>query len=341
MQPAFSPTRRPQVWRRHQYLTILVVLTVITLYFQFGSHLPVPGAFGKVNLASGQTNFNQWLLLSGVTTSFYLVFGVGGRFAFSMAAFYGLGAFVSHWATRTSKHNFLFGTAAAVGIAAVIALGFAVLVRRAHHFYFAVATLGLSEVLLLLFQRVTRLTGKSSAEISGSKKIDLFGWAATTRYRHFWVIIVALGLILVIVAMVERSAFASRAIAARDNPVVSETLAIDSTRPGIVLFVLGSSLAAMTGSLFVHTRSVGTPETFGLKLGIGIFVALILGGLHSMWGGLIGAWFYTFIPLYLESLERWTQVIWGAVLVVVMIAMPEGLVGAFRWVRRRGRPRAT
>lgn len=339
MQPGSERSLRPQVWRQRQYLTIFVVLALIAVYFQFGAHLPVPGAFGKVDLASGQTHFNEWLLLSAVTTSFYLVFGIGGRFAFSMAAFYGLGAYVSHWVTRTSRHNFLIGTAVAVCIAAVIALGFAVLVRRAHHFYFAVATLGLAEVFLLLFQRVHRLTGKSSAEISGSKKIDILGWAATTRYRHFWVIVVALGLVLLIAALIERSAFATRAIASRDNPVVSETLAIDSTRPGIVLFVLGSSLAAMVGSLFVHTRSVGTPETFGLKLGIGIFVALILGGLHSMWGGVIGAWFYTFVPLYLTKLERWTQVIWGLVLVVVMIAMPEGLVGAFRWVRGRLRRR--
>lgn len=333
MRPGSS--HRPPVWRQHHYLAIVAVLAVIALYFQFGGHLPVPGMFGKVDRASGQTHFNEWLLLGGVTTSFYLVFGIGGRFAFSMAAFYGLGAYVSHWATRTSRHNFLVGTATAVVIAAVISLAFAVLVRRAHHFYFAVATLGLSEVFLLLFQRLTRLTGKSSAEISGSKKIDLFGWAATTRYRHFWVILAALGLVLLVVALVERSSLASRAIAARDNPTVSETLGIDSARPGIVLFVLGSSLAALTGSLFVHTRSVGTPDTFGLKLGIGIFVALILGGLHSMWGGLIGAWFYTFIPLYLTSLEQWTQVIWGVVLVVVMIAMPEGLVGALCWVRAR------
>ena len=183
MRPGSS--HRPPVWRQHHYLAIVAVLAVIALYFQFGGHLPVPGMFGKVDRASGQTHFNEWLLLGGVTTSFYLVFGIGGRFAFSMAAFYGLGAYVSHWATRTSRHNFLVGTATAVVIAAVISLAFAVLVRRAHHFYFAVATLGLSEVFLLLFQRVTRLTGKSSAEISGSKKIDLFGWAATTRNGHY------------------------------------------------------------------------------------------------------------------------------------------------------------
>lgn len=328
------PAHRPPSHRQHHYLAIAVVVGAMIVYFQFGAGL-IPGMFGKVDKASGQTHFNEWLLLSAVTTAFYLVFGIGGRFAFSMAAFYGLGAYVSHYATRTSRHNFIVGTVVAVLVAALIAAAFAVLVRKAHHFYFAVATLGLSEVLLLLFQRVQRLTGKSSAEISGSKKIDIFGWAATTRYRHFWVIVVALALILLVVAFVERSAFARRAIAARDNPTVAETLGIDGGRVGIVLFVVGSALAALVGSLFVHTRSVGTPDTFGLKLGIGIFVALILGGLHSMWGGIIGAWFYTYVPLYLTSLEQWTQVIWGCVLVVVMIALPEGLVGLFAWVRRR------
>ncbi len=335
MPPASDPALRPPAWRQHHYLAIGAVVGAIALYVQFGQYLHLPGLFGSIHKQSGLSAFNEWLLLAGLTTSFYLVFGLAGRFAFSMAAFYGLGAYVSHWATRTSRHNFLVGTLAAMVIAVLLATAFAVLVRKAHHFYFAVATLGLSEVLLLLFQRVRRLSGKSSAEIGNAKKIDLFGWAAHTRYRHVWVILAALALVLVVVAAVERSALARRAVATRDNPTVAETLGIDSTRPGITLFVLGSALAAMFGSLFVHTRSVGTPETFGLKLGIAVFVALILGGLHSMWGGLIGAWFYTYIPQYLTGLQQWTQVIWGAVLVLVMIVLPEGLVGVFRWLRHR------
>ena len=334
---------RPPAWRRHQYLTILLVCIGLAAYFQWGGNLHLPGPLGEVSTRSGQHRFLEWLKLGTIATTFYMIFGIGGRFAFSTAAFFGVGAYASHWATRTSGHPWPVGTAVAVVIAAVIALVFGLLVRKAHHFYFAVATLGLAQLLLLLFQRIRRLTGQSDAVLSGARKMTLFGWHVDSRYRVFFVFLGMTAVMLVIAAMIERSPLARRAAAARDNERVAETLGIDPVIPGLTLFVLGSSLAALAGSVFVHARATGEPNDFGLHLGIAIFVALILGGLHSLWGGLIGALFYTFVPAYLthylhksdSDLEKWIQVIWGAVLVIVMIAVPEGLVGIVQRIRNR------
>lgn len=333
--PPRTSRQPPPPWTERQYVTIAAVTALIAAYFTFGHHLPVPGVFGDVDKLSGQTVFNEWILLGAVVTGFHLVFGVAGRFAFSTAAFVGLGAFTSHYVTRTSELNWTVGLLAAVVVSSVLSLAFAMLVRKAQHFYFAVATLGLAEVLLLVFTRWTRLTGRSSAEITGVKDMDLVGFDFDSRYRHFWALLALLVVSLVIVALVTRSPLGRLAIAARDNPRVVETAGFDAARPGIVLFTVGSVLAAVAGSVFVHTRGLGTPATFGIELGIGVFVALILGGLHSMWGGLLGAWFYVYVPLYLERWEQWTQVIWGAVLIIVMVAFPEGLIGLFERAWRR------
>lgn len=335
------PVPKPPPWDGRPYLTVALVLLAIALYFTYGHHLPVPGVFGEVDKRSAQTVFNEWLLLGAVVTGFHLVFGVAGRFAFSTASFVGLGAYTSHYVTRTSELNWTAGLAAALGVSLVLGLAFAVFVRKAQHFYFAVATLGLAEVLLLVFARWERLTGRSSAEIAGAQDMDLFGFEFDTRARHFWVLLALLGISLLIVTFIARSPLGRLAIAARDNPTVVATLGFDATRPGIVLFTVGCVLSAAAGSVFVHTRGLGTPSTFGLELGIGVFVALILGGLHSRWGGLLGAWFYVYVPLYLERWEQWTQVLWGAALIVVMITFPDGLIGllerSWRWlVRDRG-----
>ncbi len=323
----------PPVWRQRQYLSIALVVLGIAAYSRLGHHLPVPGVLGEVDKRSGQAVFNEWLFLAAVVTGFFLVFGVAGRFAFSTAAFVGLGAYTSHYVTRTSGLSWFVGLVVATALGTAIGAGFAFITRRAQHFYFAVATLGLGEVLLLVFRRFKPLTGRSSAEITGVRDMSILGWAVDSRERQTWVWLAFLALLLLLVAVILRSPLARDAVAARDNPTVTETLGVDSTRPGIVLFTLGCGISAMAGSLFVHTRGIGTPETFGLELGIGIFVALILGGLHSMWGALIGAGFYVYAPLYLERWERWTQVIWGAVLIVVMIAFPDGLVGLVRRAR--------
>lgn len=334
---------RPPAHRQRTYLRIAVVITALVLYFEQGHHLPVPGVFGEVDRGSAQVLFNEWVLLSAVVTGFYFVFGVAGRFAFSTAAFVGLGAYLSHYVTRTSDLNWIIGLVVAGVTAFVVGLAFSLALRRSEHFYFAVATLGLGEVLLLVFRRSERLTGRSSAEISGVTDLDLFGWVADTRVRHFYVLVVLLAVVLVVGAFIERSPVRREAIAARDNRIVAEVTGLDAARPGIVLFTFGCVISAVAGSVFVHTRQLGTPETFGLELGIGIFVALILGGLHSLWGGLVGAWFYVYVPEYLERLENWTQVIWGAVLIVVMVLFPEGLIGLIgrlrSVLRRRREPR--
>lgn len=326
---------RPPAWEGRQYLTIAAVLLIIALYFTYGHHLPVPGVFGDVDKRSAQTIFNEWILLAAVVSSFHLVFGVAGRFAFSTASFVGLGAFTSHYVTRTSELNWSVGLFVSMAVALVIGLGFALFVRRAQHFYFAVATLGLAEVLLLVFTRCERLTGRSSAEITGVQDMTMFGFEFDSRDRHFWVLLAFLGIVLLIITLIARSPLGRLAIAARDNPAVVETLGFDAARPGIVLFTVGCVISAAAGSLFVHTRGLGTPSTFGIHLGIGVFVALIVGGLHSMWGGLVGTWFYIYVPAYLERWEQWTQVIWGAALIVVMIAFPDGLVGLIDRVSSR------
>jgi branched-chain amino acid transport system permease protein len=324
---AGTATARPAPWSDRSYLAVGLVLVGLALYQQHAGRLGVPGAFGKADRLSGLVTFNEFLLLAAVVTAFWMVFGVAGRFAFSTASFVGLGAYGSHYLTRESLLPVVSGALLATAFGTVLALGFALLVRRAQHFYFAVATLGLAEVLLLVFGRWERLTGRSSGEISGAEDLSFAGWAVDSRFRSMLVLLAFLGLVLVLGALIRRSPVERIAVAARDNPAVAASLGHDPRRPGIVLFTLGSGLATMAGALFVHTRGLANTDSFGIELGIGIFVALILGGLHSLWGGLVGAWFYVYVPLYLERWEEWTGVLWGAVLVAVMMVFPEGLVG--------------
>ena len=334
--PAASDRRAgplvPEIYRQRHWLTTALVLLGMALYFHYGHLLPVPGRFGEVDKRSGQTLYNEWLWLSAIVIGFFLVFGIAGRFAFSTASFVGLGAYVSHYAT-SSGNNWTVGLIAAMVTGFVVASVFAVLVRKAHHFYFAVATLGLAELLLLVFRRTERFTGRPGGEITGVRDATLFGFEFDSRYRHFWLLLVFLAIALAIAVLVMRSPLRRDAIAARDKPEVAETLGIDPAWIGIVMFTVGSVIAAAAGSIFVHTRQLGTPETFGLELGIGIFIVLILGGMHSPFGPIIGAWVYVYAPLYLERWEEWTQAIWGLVLVGVMIAFPDGLIGVFERIR--------
>jgi ABC-type branched-subunit amino acid transport system ATPase component/ABC-type branched-subunit amino acid transport system permease subunit len=345
--PASSVRNRPRppAMRGQPYLWLGLFLLGVALFRQFG----VSG-FGDADL------INTWLYYCVIVVGFYLVFGVSGQFAFSQAVFAAVGGYTSAWATRIALFgvdSFWMGVIVAVVVTAGIAVAFAFLMRRASHFYFAIATLGLSEIVLIVLRRWTEFTGASGDTTTGIRDISLFGYPLDNPYRIFWVWFGALALALTLTILLARSPVQRETIAMRDQDVVAATLGVPVLRVRIAMFVLGSTIAGVGGAIFAHTKGFITPDSFGIDLGLGIFVMLILGGLDSRWGPIVGAAFYVFVPQWLQGevlgipgvdftvtafgqehrLGDFRDIFFGSLLVITMVAFPEGLVGIGRRVR--------
>jgi ABC-type branched-subunit amino acid transport system ATPase component/ABC-type branched-subunit amino acid transport system permease subunit len=336
---------RPPAMRGQPYLWLAVFLLGVALFRQFG----VSG-FGDTDLV------NTWLYYCVIVVGFYLVFGVSGQFAFSQAVFAAIGAYTSAWATRVALFgvdSFWMGVVVGIVITAVIAAAFGFLMRRASHFYFAIGTLGLSEIVLEVLRKWTEFSGASGDTTVGIRHISLFGYPLDNPYRIFWVWLGALALMLLLTIFLARSPVQREAIATRDQDVVAATLGVAILRSRITMFVLGSTIAGVGGAIFAHTKGFATADSFGIDLGLGIFVMLILGGLDSRWGPIVGAAFYVFVPQWLQGgvlgipgidftvnlfgqehrLGDFRDIFFGSLLVIAMIAFPEGLVGIGRRVR--------
>ena len=146
---------RPPAMRGQPYVWLGLFLLGVALFRQFG----VSG-FGDPDLV------NTWLFYCVIVAGFYLVFGVSGQFAFSQAVFAAVGAYTSAWATRIALFgvdSFWMGVVVAIIVTAVVAAAFAFLMRRASHFYFAIATLGLSEIVLEVLRKWTAFSGARSS----------------------------------------------------------------------------------------------------------------------------------------------------------------------------------
>jgi len=331
--------------RGQPYLWLGLFLLGVALFRQFG----VSG-FGDADL------INTWLYYCVIVVGFYLVFGVSGQFAFSQAVFAAVGGYTSAWATRIALFgvdSFWMGVVVAVVVTAAIAVAFAFLMRRASHFYFAIATLGLSEIVLIVLRRWTEFTGASGDTTTGIRDISLFGYPLDNPYRVFWVWFGVLAVALTLTILLARSPVQRETIAMRDQDVVAATLGVPVLRLRITMFVLGSTIAGVGGAIFAHTKGFVTPDSFGIDLGLGIFVMLILGGLDSRWGPIVGAAFYVFVPQWLQGevlgisgidltvtafgqehrLGDFRDIFFGSLLVITMVAFPEGLVGIGRRVR--------
>lgn len=334
---------RPPAMRSYQYPWLVVfLLFMIALRF-------VPSWGGP-----GALTFNYWLLYSVMVIGFYFVFGVSGQFAFSQAAFAMVGGYTSAWATRQGL-SFVVAMVIGIAVSCAIAVVFSVVARRANLFFLAIATLALSELLSVVLTQWTEFSGASGGELAGVKPIVLFGWtvtetgATTTNSDHlFWVFLGALAIVLLVGIWMARSPVQREAIAMRDQPTVAQTVGVPTLRVRIVMFTLGSGIGAFAGVLMIHGNGFGQVSDFSVELGLGIFVMLIVGGAESLWGPILGAAFYVWVPFVLQELnfslfgreiKEYNQIIYGVALLVTMVFLPSGLIGAFHWVRAKAQGR--
>jgi branched-chain amino acid transport system permease protein len=281
--------------------------------------------FRVVDLA-GANRANLVVYYAIIVTGFYYVFGIAGQFAFSQASFVGIGAYASHWATRDNP--MWVGLIVAVVVCAALAAVLAVMLIRTDHFHFAIATLGFGEITLLVLRNWRGLSGGATGgDILGAKPLELFGYRFDTDYRVFALLLTSLGVLYLLGIWFDRSPMRREAVAMRDQPMVARALGIPVAGLRVRIFVLGSGIAGLAGAYFVHWNGFANPDAFGLTLMLAIYLMLVVGGLGSIWGGLVGVIFYVYAPVLVSRLEQYREVFYGALLMVVMIVLPNGIIG--------------
>jgi branched-chain amino acid transport system permease protein len=326
-----SKQLRPPTYRRRQYLTLAVFIALVALV-----------APQIITGPANQNLLNLWLAYSIAAVGFYWVFGLAGRFTFCQTFMMLLGAYTSAWVTRElGPEWFLLGLVSAMAITAFAAMLIGAAVARARDFYFAIATLAVTEVGLVIFPLVTDFTGPGGETI-GVSPPQIGSRELISQIDIFWLSLVLMSLVLFVGVLLERSPVSRDAIASRDNGVVAQTLGIPLTRVQLELFMLGSAAGGLSGALIGHSSGNVSTGSFGINLAIGIFLMLLLGGSNSMWGPVLGAAFYVAAPHALQAFERYETIIYGGLLLVIVIALPEGIIGlgqrAYARVRGQAHP---
>ncbi len=123
--------------------------------------------------------------------------------------------------------------------------------------------------------------------------------------------------------------------ALRDNEIAAASFGIDPVRYKSFAFALSAAYAGIAGALIARATAYVSPDTYSLQLSIALVIGLVLGGLDTLWGALIGGFIVEFLPLWAQSINTAaSSLIYGIALIVVMILMPGGIAGAFRTSRR-------
>jgi branched-chain amino acid transport system permease protein len=314
----------PPLFREHRYLTWAVLIAAIAVV--------APSLFTS---QADQLSLNVWLAYAVAGVGFYWVFGLAGRFAFCQTLMMALGGYVSAWITlKLGPGWFLVGVVGAMAVTGLLAAVIGIILARAQDFYFAIGTLAVTQVGTVVLSHTTSFSGAAGSTVGIAVPV-IFGYTFQSYLSMFWLSLVVLAVVLLFAIFLERSPLRRHAIAARENAMVARSSGVSVVRTQTMLFAFGSMLGGLSGALLGAVNSTVDVNSYGTSLAIGIFLMLFIGGVGSAWGPVVGAAFYVAMPQVLSSLAQYENIVYGAVLLVVIIVFPEGLVGGLRLVTKR------
>jgi branched-chain amino acid transport system permease protein len=253
-----------------------------------------------------------------------LLIGFAGQISLGHAGFLGIGAYASAVLTT----HFGWHPIAAMGAGAVATAVLAALVARPifklKGHYLAMATLGLGIILAIAMKNEGAWTGGPD----GMPVPDLavFGVPLAGEKTWYWVMALLLSVSVWASLNLIDSPFGRALRALHGSEVASQVVGVDVVRYKVAIFVLSAVFASLMGSITAHYVGFVTPTVADFFHSIELVTMVVIGGMASVYGSVVGAVLLTALPQALATFEGWETVAFGAILMLCMIFMPRGLV---------------
>ncbi len=268
-----------------------------------------------------------------LAVSLNLLIGYAGQISLGHAAFFGLGAYGSAILTTRYGMNPWLAMLAGLAVAFVVASLIARPILSLKGHYLAMATLGFGIIVHIVMVQAVTLTGGPDG-LSGIPGLSLPRWSLKTDLHWYWLVAgVMLAVVWLSLNIVDsRTGRALRAV--HGSEFAAEMMGIDTARTKGQVFVLSALISAFAGSLFAHQQGFVSPDSFSFFVSIELVTMVVLGGMASTYGAVFGAVTLTLLKAGLVVFHDYEMVILGAILMVVMIFLPQGLfVGLARGLR--------
>ncbi|TWJ19878.1 branched-chain amino acid ABC transporter permease [Geobacter argillaceus] len=254
-----------------------------------------------------------------------LLLGFAGQISLGHAGFFGLGAYASGILSNTYGVNpwLAMGiTALSVALLAFI-VGFPVLKLKGH--YLAMATLGLGIIFYIVFNEAVEFTGGPSG-FSGIPPLKIGRVAFDSDIKNYG-LIWAFTLGTVLISLNLANSRIGRALCAiHDSEVAARVMGVNVRLLKVQIFALSAFISSIAGSLYAHTMGFVSPTSFGFNFSVELVTMVVVGGLGSVYGSLVGAAILTLLPELLRAFQDYDIVIYGLVLILMTMFMPGGLV---------------
>lgn len=280
--------------------------------------------------AVGVSSFQLHLLITIfiiaiATLGFHVVFQVG-EVSLAQAGFLAIGAYTTGLLSLRLGVNVWLAMTAGIAASLIVAAGLGRLILRAGgEFYFLLITFAFGEII-----RITALTWVGGPDgIPDIPPPTVFGFALSSRTAYYLFTLAVLALTLMGVrALVSGNIGRIFKMVAEGRSDLAPSVGIDTVRYRLLAFTLGGGIGGLAGALYAHYLGFVAPNLFGLPLTVLILTVAVVGGMNSVWGPLVGAVVIIVLRDNLRSLPELHVLIYGVALVIMVLFLREGLVGA-------------
>ncbi len=268
---------------------------------------------------------NTMLVYCLVAAGFNVVLGYLGQLAFANAAFFGIGAYATglsmfHWGLPFPL-AMLFGGTVGAAAGAFVALP----ALRVKGYYLAIITLAFGELMRWTYIHADAITfGSGGFNVPAA---SILGWALTDETRKYYVFLAVTVIGIGATAQLLRSRFGRAFVALRNNEMAAASLGIPIARTKIIAFAWSGLIVGFAGALYAVLNGRVTPEAFGLPQMLLNFALVMIGGLGSLTGSVIGAVVLTGAPEFLRNFPGLEEIVFSLLLIIVLLFMPKGIGG--------------
>ncbi len=279
---------------------------------------------------------NLLLVYVIVAVGLNLLMGFTGQISAGHAGFLAVGAYVAALVGTHAPQVGAVGALIAAGAAAAllgVAIGLPAL--RLAGFYIAMATLAFGVVVTEAILQMDVWTGGADGMYVLAP--SLFGFPLDSDTQKFWLVLGTAVLAVWTAQNLAGSKVGRAFLALRESDVATETLGISTAAYRTLAFALSAFYTGVAGGLFAYVVSYISPDAFSIELSIDFVAMVILGGMGSIGGSIVGAALLTVLNQYLAVLQDFKALIFGLAVVVCMILMPGGVSAAWKAALERFR----
>jgi branched-chain amino acid transport system permease protein len=266
-----------------------------------------------------------------------IVVGFAGLLDLGYVAFFAIGGYTVALLTAPTPHgimmNFWLALPIGIGFAALSGILLGIPVLRMRGDYLAIVTLGFGEIIRILSKSdaLTSFSGgpRGVRAVAGP---SIFGLDLSSPIAFLFLIMLGIVLVAFVTNRLQHSRVGRAWMAMREDEDVAEAMGIHTLKYKLLAFAIGAAFAGMGGAIFASRNKFTGPEDFTLMVSINVLCLVIIGGMGSIPGVIVGALVLKGLPEVLRELDDYRMLVFGALLIFMMIVRPEGL-----WPSKRRR----